>query len=109
MFLNALIVPVEKEVVESLEVRVSAADLRTEVFRLDDVLHVSEDKPLLLRDWLDGDGVQDEGVVGGDGARHDDQKGSEPVEGSMELFTVTVTTTDYSRNDSPLCSAHKER
>ena len=54
--------PVQKEIIESLEIRVSPCHLRSELFRLDQVLHVSEDQSLLLGSRLYGDGVQDKGV-----------------------------------------------
>ena len=54
--------PVEKEIIESLEIRISSGDLRSELFRLDQVLHMSEDQTFLLGGRLYGDAVQDEGV-----------------------------------------------
>ena len=54
--------PVQKEFTESLEIRISPRYLRSELFRLDQVLHMSEDQAFLLRSGLYADGVQDEGL-----------------------------------------------
>ena len=54
--------PVEKEIIESLEIRISPGDLGSELFSLDQVLLVSEYQTFLLGGRLYGDAVQDEGV-----------------------------------------------
>ena len=69
-FTRTLYTPVQEKLVESLEVGVAACDLRPEVVRPHQVLHVSQDQTLLLRCGLHGDRVQHEGVEGRDGAGH---------------------------------------
>ena len=54
--------PVQKEIIESLEIWISASNLRSKLFWLDQILHMSEDQSFLLWSRLDADGIQHEGV-----------------------------------------------